>query len=187
MGQALGFTSALYVGTGTITLILRSFWRVLLFFLLSLLLLFLRCRPLLKNAPSSFNQSSNATMTRLPQAVKPPAHSMMICSLTVLLYLEVRPVGGHPWAMAILPPAQVFLLVDGHQRVVELAVHRLHTERYDRGAKKLTGRGKAYRKRKSLQEEQRPTGSAKAYRKSKGLSFDIMLAISLSQRGLLWS
>lgn len=31
--------------------------------------------------------------------------------------------------MVILPPLQVVLLVDGHQRLVELTVYRFHTDK----------------------------------------------------------
>ena len=43
-------------------------------------------------------------------------------------YLEVRPVSGHARPVGVLPPAEVLLLIDGHQRVVQLRVNGPHTD-----------------------------------------------------------
>ena len=53
-----------------------------------------------------------------------------------MLHLELRPVGGHARSVGVLPPAQVVLLTDGHESVVELIIHSLHTGREkERGRK----------------------------------------------------
>lgn len=43
-------------------------------------------------------------------------------------YLEVRPVSGHAGSVGVFPPPKVLVLVDGHQRVVELIIHGPHAE-----------------------------------------------------------
>ena len=43
-------------------------------------------------------------------------------------YLEVRPVGGHAGPVGVFPPAEVLMLIDGHQCVVELIIHGPHTK-----------------------------------------------------------
>lgn len=50
-------------------------------------------------------------------------------SETFLTHLNLRPVGGHPWSVVVLPPFEVVLLVDGHQRLMELVVHCLNTDK----------------------------------------------------------
>lgn len=44
------------------------------------------------------------------------------------VHLNLRPVGGHAGTTAVLPPLEILLLVDWHQRLVEVTVHRLHAD-----------------------------------------------------------
>lgn len=53
----------------------------------------------------------------------------MSWSETLLTHLNLRPVGGHPRSVVVLPPFEVVLLVDGHQRLMELVVHCLNTDK----------------------------------------------------------
>lgn len=53
----------------------------------------------------------------------------MSWSETLLTHLNLRPVGGHPRSVVVLPPFEVVLLVDGRQRLMELVVHCLNTDK----------------------------------------------------------
>lgn len=43
-------------------------------------------------------------------------------------HLNLWPVSRHAWAAVVLPPFEILLLIDGHQRLVELIVHSFHTD-----------------------------------------------------------
>lgn len=43
-------------------------------------------------------------------------------------YLKVRPISGHARPVSVFPPAEVLVLVNSHQCVVELIVHGPHTK-----------------------------------------------------------
>lgn len=45
-----------------------------------------------------------------------------------VVHLDLWPVGGHTRTVVVLPPLRIFLVADGHQSLVELIVHRLHTD-----------------------------------------------------------
>lgn len=55
--------------------------------------------------------------------------SLIVMEQNLFTDLNLWPVGGHPWSMVIPPPLQVVLLVDGHQRLVELIVYCFHTDK----------------------------------------------------------
>lgn len=42
-------------------------------------------------------------------------------------HLNIWPVCGHAGPTVVLPPFEIFLLVDGHQRLVQFTVHCFHT------------------------------------------------------------
>lgn len=42
--------------------------------------------------------------------------------------LNLRPVGGHAGTVAVLPPFEIILLVDGHQCLVEFIIHCFHAD-----------------------------------------------------------
>lgn len=54
---------------------------------------------------------------------------LFVLEWNFLTHLNLRPVGGHARTEVVLPPFEIILLADGHQCVVELIVHRLHTDR----------------------------------------------------------
>lgn len=43
--------------------------------------------------------------------------------------LKVRPVCGHSRTVGVFPPAEVLLLIDGQQCVVQLTVHSFYTKK----------------------------------------------------------
>lgn len=52
----------------------------------------------------------------------------MFKRLPAVRYLELGPVGGHPRAVCVLPPAQVLLITNGHESIMELVIHSFHTD-----------------------------------------------------------
>lgn len=52
-------------------------------------------------------------------------HYKCICNIN----LKLRPVSGHSRPMCIFPPAQILLLADGHQSVMEFIVHSFYANR----------------------------------------------------------